>query len=1021
MSIRVHELAKELNFSSKEVMTRLVAIGTDVKNHLSMVDQKDADRIRNQLKGKEINLDHSEHKNTEELKPNISGSVQEGQPQGPRPENEQPQGPRPGNQEQPQGPRPGNQEQPQGPRPGNQEQPQGPRPGYQGQPQGPRPGYQGQPQGPRPGYQGQPQGPRPGYQGQPQGPRPGYQGQPQGPRPGYQGQPQGPRPGYQGQPQGPRPGYQGQPQGPRPGYQGQPQGPRPGYQGQPQGPRPGFQGQPQGPRPGYQGQPQGPRPGFQGQPQGPRPGFQGQPQGPRPGYQGQPQGPRPGFQGQPQGPRPGYQGQSQGPRPGFQGQPQGPRPGYQGQSQGPRPGYQGQSQGPRPGYQGQSQGPRPGYQGQSQGPRPGMAPRAGASAPTSPTITEQAKRQAPASKKAQDKAYERKREVEKERVNAIRSPHKRFQKHPKKEVRDTTPKHIVIQGTISVQDLASKMSRKAGELIKHLMNLGVMATINQELDTETATILAGEMGVTVEVKEEKSMAVIIDEVDAPEDLVFRPPVVTVMGHVDHGKTSLLDAIRTTHVTASEAGGITQHIGAYQVEINGQKITFLDTPGHEAFTAMRARGAQVTDIAVLVVAADDGIMPQTIEAINHAKAAEVPIIVAINKIDRENASPEKVKQELTEHGLVVEEWGGETIAVPVSAKTKVNIEQLLEMILLVAEVKDLKANPNRPAVGAVIEAELDKGKGPIATVLVSKGTLNIGDVAVAGCAFGRIKAMVDDKGRRVKKAGPSMPVEVQGLSEVPEAGETFYVVADEKLARHITSARIAMRKVEESKQTVVKVSLEDLFDKIKEGEIKELNIIIKADVQGSVEALRQSLLRLSTSEVRVNPIHGGVGAINKNDIMLASASNAIIIGFNVRPDTHTKATAELEGVDLRLYRVIYDAIEDVKAAMTGLLDPTFKEVVLGKVEVRQVFKVPKAGTVAGCMVTEGKIARSAKVRVIRDGIVIHDGVMESLRRFKDDVKEVAEGYECGLGIEKFNDVKEGDIIEAFIMEEVKRTL
>ena len=901
MSIRVHELAKELNSSSKEVITRLVAIGTDVKNHLSTVEQEDADRLRKQLKGKETNLEHSEHTNTETTKPITAESVQEGRTKLPRPETE-------------------------GRSPESQQ-------GVEGRPQEPRSIIEERPPGPRPGYQGQPQGPRPRMQGQSQAPRSGIEGQPQGPRPGYQGQPQGPRPGYQGQPQGPRPGYQGQPQGPRPGYQGQPQGPRPGYQGQPQGPRPGYQGQPQGPRPGYQGQPQG----------------------------------------------------------------------------------------PRPGYQGQSQGPRPGYQGQSQGSRPGMPARAGTGAPTTPTITEQPKRQPPANKKAQDKAYERKRELEKEKENAIRSPHRRYQKHPKKEVRDTSPKHIVIQEAISVQDLAAKMSRKAGELIKHLMTLGVMATINQELDAETATILAGEMGVTVEVKAEKSMAVIEEIADDPEDLVFRPPVVTVMGHVDHGKTSLLDAIRTTHVTASEAGGITQHIGAYQVEIKGQKITFLDTPGHEAFTAMRARGAQVTDIAVLVVAADDGVMPQTIEAINHAKAAEVPIIVAINKIDKENATPEKVKQELTEYGLVVEEWGGETIAVPVSAKSHLNIEQLLEMILLVAEVRDYKANPNRPAAGTVIEAELDKGKGPIATVLVSKGTLNIGDVAVAGCAFGRIKAMVDDKGRRVKKAGPSMPVEVHGLSEVPEAGELFYVVADEKLARQITSARIAERRVEDSKKNVVKVSLEDLFDRIKEGEIKELNIIIKADVQGSVEALRQSLLRLSTGEVRVNPIHGGVGAINKNDVMLASASNAIIIGFNVRPDASTKAAAELEGVDLRLYRVIYDAIEDVKAAMTGLLDPTFKEVVLGKVEVRMVFKVPKAGTVAGCMVTEGKIVRSAKVRVIRDSIVIHEGVMESLRRFKDDVKEVAEGYECGIGIEKYNDLKEGDTIEAFMMEEVKRTL
>jgi translation initiation factor IF-2 len=649
-----------------------------------------------------------------------------------------------------------------------------------------------------------------------------------------------------------------------------------------------------------------------------------------------------------------------------------------------------------------------------------MSQRANASVPTPPLINEQVKRQAPASKKAQDKAYERKRELERERENAIRSPQKRVPKSIKKEIKDTTPKHIVIPETISVQDLASKMSRKAGELIKHLMNLGVMATINQDLDSETATILANEMGVTVEVKAEKSLAIIEDIEDDPNDLVFRSPVVTVMGHVDHGKTSLLDAIRTTNVTSSEAGGITQHIGAYQVEIKGQKITFLDTPGHEAFTAMRARGAQVTDIAVLVVAADDGVMPQTIEAINHAKAAGVPIIVAINKIDKENAVPERVKQELTEYGLVVEEWGGDTIAVPVSAKTKVNIEQLLEMILLVAEVRELKANPNRPAVGTVVEAELDKGKGPIATVLVSKGTLNVGDVLVAGCAFGRIRAMVDDKGRRVKKAGPSMPVEVQGLSEVPEAGEPFYAVADEKLARQITTARAEVRKVEEAKNSAVKVSLDDLFDKIKEGEIKELNIIIKADVQGSVEALRQSLLRLSTGEVRVNPIHGGVGAITETDVMLAAASNAIIIGFNVRPDSNTKATAELEGVDMRLYRVIYDAIEDVKAAMAGLLDPTFKEQELGKAEVRQVFKVPKAGTIAGCMVTEGKIIRSAKVRIIRDGIVIHDGVMESLRRFKDDVKEVLEGFECGIGIEKFNDIKEGDIIEAFVMEEVKRT-
>jgi translation initiation factor IF-2 len=658
--------------------------------------------------------------------------------------------------------------------------------------------------------------------------------------------------------------------------------------------------------------------------------------------------------------------------------------------------------------------PRPGMGQRPTGQRPSAVPVP----PTTSAIEQPSKRQVPGQKKAQDKkVFDKKQEMEKE----LRSPQKRNYKTPvKKEVKDSTPKNIVISESITVQDLASKMSRKASEVIVKLMKLGVMATINQDLDAETAIIIASEMGVTAEVRIEKSKAVVEEIVDPEETLKPRPPVVTVMGHVDHGKTSLLDAIRTTEVTASEAGGITQHIGAYQVEINGQKITFLDTPGHEAFTAMRARGAQVTDIAVLVVAAEDGVMPQTIEAINHAKAAGVPIIVAINKIDKENALPDRVKQELTEYGLVVEEWGGDTIAVPVSAKTKYNIEQLLEMILLVAEVKEFKANPNRPAVGNVVEAELDKGKGPVATVLVAKGTLNVGDVIVAGCAFGRIRAMVDDKGRRVKKAGPSMPVEVQGLSEVPGAGDTFDVVADEKLARQIITARSNERKALEAKSKV-KISLEDLFERIKEGEVKELNIIIKADVQGSVEALQQSLLRLSTSEVRVNPIHGGVGAITETDVMLAAASNAIILGFNVRPDSNTKATADIQGVDIRLYRVIYDAIEDVKAAMTGLLEPEYQEVVLGKAKVRQVFKVPKAGNVAGSFVTEGKITRASKIRIIRDGIVIHEGNIESLKRFKDDVKEVLEGYEFGIGLEKFNDIKEDDVIEAYILEEVKRQL
>ena len=759
-------------------------------------------------------------------------------------------------------------------------------------------------------------------------------------------------------------------------------------------PRLDAEGRPIPPRAPMGGGPMAPRLDAEGRPI-PRAPMGGGPMAPRLDAEGRPI-PRAPMGGGPMTPRP------MGPRAPMGGGPMGPRPGMEGRPMGQRPPMGGGPMGGRPGM-----GQRP----------PGQRPAVPAPATTS-AIEQPTKRQVPGQKKAQDKrVFDKRREAEKE----IRSPqNRRNYRPPVKEIKDSTPKNIVIPETITVQELASKMSRKASEVIVKLMKLGVMATINQELDAETATIIASEMGVTVEVKIERSRAVIEDIADEAETLIPRPPVVTVMGHVDHGKTSLLDAIRTTKVTASEAGGITQHIGAYQVEINGQKITFLDTPGHEAFTAMRARGAQVTDIAVLVVAADDGVMPQTIEAINHAKAAGVPIIVAINKIDKEDATPDKVKQELTEYGLVVEEWGGDTIAVPVSAKTKYNIEHLLEMILLVAEVKELTANPNRPAVGSVVEAELDKGKGPVATVLVAKGSLNVGDVIVAGCAFGRIRAMIDDKGRRVKKAGPSMPVEVQGLSEVPGAGDPFYVVADEKLARQIISARLVERKATEAKQ-VVKVSLEDLFERIKDGEVKELNIIIKADVQGSVEALQQSLQRLSTSEVRVNPIHGGVGAITETDVMLAAASNAIILGFNVRPASNIKATAEIQGVDLRLYRVIYDAIEDVKAAMTGLLDPDFKEVVLGKAKVRQVFKVPKAGFIAGSYVTEGKITRTSKIRIIRDGVVIHEGSIESLRRFKDDVKEVAEGYEFGIGVEKFNDIKEEDIIEAYVMEEVKRQL
>ncbi len=614
------------------------------------------------------------------------------------------------------------------------------------------------------------------------------------------------------------------------------------------------------------------------------------------------------------------------------------------------------------------------------------------------------------------------RELAGERDLALR----RGGKGRKKKQHTEPPKErkpITIGETITVKNLAEKMAISATEVIKKLISLGVMASINQEIDSDTATILANELGFNVQVKSdmEKEAKLLQEFEDDPADLQPRPCVVTIMGHVDHGKTSLLDAIRHTNVTASEAGGITQHIGAYQVDHKGKKITFVDTPGHEAFTAMRARGAKVTDIAVLVVAADDGVMPQTVEAINHARAAEVPIIVAVNKIDKPTADPQKVKRELTEYNLVAEEWGGDTIFVEVSAKEKTNIDELLEMILLVSEINEFKANPNRPARGTVIEAELDKGRGPVATVLVQNGTLRVGDFIIAGVAYGKVRAMMDHTGRRVKKAGPSTPVEVLGFSEVPPAGELFFAVEDEKLGKQIVGERMDKKREADMKASAPKVSLEDLFNQIKEGQVKELNIIIKADVQGSVEAVRQALEQINNEEVRVRVIHGGVGAITETDIMLASASNAIVIGFNVRPDVNARKAVETEKVDIRLYRVIYDAIEDIKAAMSGLLEPEYKEVVTGRAEVRKTFKVSKVGTIAGCYVTEGKIIRDAGVRIIRDGIVIHEGALESLKRFKDDVREVQQGYECGMTIEQFNDIKEGDQIEAFTMEAVKREL
>ncbi len=610
-------------------------------------------------------------------------------------------------------------------------------------------------------------------------------------------------------------------------------------------------------------------------------------------------------------------------------------------------------------------------------------------------------------------------------------PFKGKKKHQKveraadgKSTEITTPKAIKriikITETITVGELAKRMGTKANDLIRALMKIGLMATINHPLDVDTATLLANDFGYEIE-----NVAVDLDEIlesipDTPESLEVRPPVVTIMGHVDHGKTSLLDAIRETNVIAGEAGGITQHIGAYDVELNGRKITFLDTPGHEAFTAMRARGAKVTDIVVLVVAADDGVMPQTKEAINHSKAAGVPIIVAINKIDKPDAKADRVKQELTDQGLLSSDWGGDTTMVEVSAKKRLNLESLLEMILLQADVMDLKANPDKPAKGTIVEGKLDKGRGPVATVLVQDGTLKVGDYCVVGVHSGRVRAMQNERGEKLLEAGPSMPVELIGLSGVPSAGDIFVAVKDERQAKEIATLRqIKQRELELAKHT--KLSLEDLYTKIQAGEVKDLNVIVKGDVQGSIEAVSESLRKLSTAAVRLNVLHAAVGAVTETDVNLASASNAIIIGFNVRPEVKAQAHAEKEGVDIRLYSIIYNAVEDVKKAMEGLLSPIFKEKYLGRAEIREVFSVPKVGTVSGAYILDGKVVRNAQVRLLRDNIVIYEGKMSSLRRFKDDVKDVASGYECGIGLENYSDIKVGDIIEAFEMEKIAATL
>ncbi|WP_131847886.1 translation initiation factor IF-2 [Baia soyae] len=820
---------------------------------------------------------------------------------------------------------------------------------------GPRPSGD---RGPRPSGD---RGPRPSGD---RGPRPSGD---RGPRPSGD---RGPRPSGD---RGPRPSGD---RGPRPSGD---RGPRPGGD---RGPRPSGD---RGPRPGGD---RGPRPSGD---RGPRPGGD---RGPRPSGD---RGPRPGGD---RGPRPSG---DRGPRPGGD---RGPRPGG---DRGPRPGG---DRGPRPGG---DRGSRPGG-GNSQRPAafvaPDVRPTTGAGGPF-------------ASKKEQAKKHSRSYDSDEKNSRPRSGPRKGFGKKgrrqaPKEKIAPVLPKEIVVSGPLAVGDFARLLRKEASEVIRSLIKSGIMATINQEIDVETMAVIGEEFKIPVTFKEEIDESLFEDVTESDEDanLEERPPVVTIMGHVDHGKTTLLDKIRSSNVTSGEAGGITQHIGAYQVDVNNKKITFLDTPGHAAFTSMRARGAQVTDITILVVAADDGVMPQTIEAINHAKAAGVPIIVAVNKMDKVDANPDRIKQQLTEYELVPEEWGGDTIFVPVAAIKGEGIEELLEMVLLVSEVQEYKANPNKRARGVVIEAELDKGRGAVATILVQNGTLHVGDAVVVGNYFGKIRAMVNDRGRRVKTALPSTPVEILGLPQAPSAGDPFMVFEDERKARAIADRR-EMKQREEDRGSRSRVTLDDLFKQIQEGEVKEINIIVKADVQGSAEALRGSLEKIEVAGVRVKIIHVGVGAITESDITLASASNAIVIGFNVRPDNNARTAAEKESVDVRLHTIIYKALEEIESAMKGMLDPEYEEKVLGLVEVRQTFKVSKVGTIAGCYVLEGKVVRDGKVRIIREGIIVHDGKVDALKRFKDDVKEVATGYECGITLENYNDIQEGDQLEIYVIQEVER--
>ena len=960
--MRVHELAKELGIENKELIEILQKKNVEVKNHMSSLEDSVADEIRR------------EHSGSMAAKPEMKTEETAAKPEEGKAESAETKDAAPKKKNLAFVIRPQNSK--------NSSRIQGSRPAQ-------RPARPGQ-QGARPA-----QGTRPGQQGT----RPA-----QGARPAGEGRPAGERPVRAERPaQSARPAGEGRPAG-----ENRSAGERPVRAERPaQSVRPAGEGRPAG-----ENRPAGERPARAERPvQSARPAGEGRPAG-----ENRPTGDRPA-----RGERP-----AQGNRPSGEGRPSGDRP-----MRSDRPARSDRSQGGRSFGEGRQGRP-------DRGERGGRDQRPGGSGPRGDRrdsrredmgtpIVEQQKSQR---NKAKDKERDNRKKEYRDEAFDGKGKKGRKQKQvaeakkpqqKQEEKKEEKIKQIVIPEVLTIKELADKMKVVPSVIVKKLFMQGKVVTVNQEIDFDTAEEIAMEFEVLCE-KEEVVDVIeeLLKEDEEDESLmVKRPPVVCVMGHVDHGKTSLLDAIRHSNVTGREAGGITQHIGAYVVEINGEKITFLDTPGHEAFTAMRMRGANSTDIAILVVAADDGVMPQTVEAINHAKAAGIEIIVAINKIDKPSANIERVKQELTEYELIPEDWGGSTIFVPVSAHTKEGIPELLEMILLTAEVMELKANPNRSARGLVIEAELDKGKGSVATVLVQKGTLHVGDAIAAGSAHGRVRAMMDDKGRRVKEAGPSQPVEILGLNDVPNAGEVFVGCESEKEARNFAETFIAQNKVKLLDETKSRMSLDDLFNQIQEGNLKELNIVVKADVQGSVEAIKQSLLKLSNDEVVVKVIHGGVGAINESDVILASASNAIIIGFNVRPDATAKDIADREGVDLRLYRVIYNAIEDVEAAMKGMLDPVFEEKVLGHAEVRQTFKASGVGTIAGAYVKDGIFERNCSVRLIRDGIVVFDGPLASLKRFKDDVKEVRAGYECGFVFENYNDIKEGDEVEAYKMVETER--